>query len=159
VYDATRTAARVSSRAAAGRDQEAAIEFLLELLAQLVLEIVGQVLFELAVAFGWESLKDSARRGRESTPVLAATGHLLLGLIAGVLSLFIVPHRLAPRSPLPGLSLVLSPIGTGIAMHWIGEFWREHDRPVLFSFRAGATVAFGMALVRFVHVGLGWRLF
>jgi hypothetical protein len=52
---------------------------------------------------------------------------------------------------------VLSPIGTGIAMHWIGEFWRERGRPALFSFRAGAIFAFGMALVRFVYLELGWR--
>ena len=134
----------------------------MELLLQIVLEIVGQVLFEFIAAFGWESLKDSTRRERESTPVLSGTGHLLLGLFAGILSLFIVPRRLTPHSPLPGVSLVLSPIGTGIVMHWIGEFWRERggrDRPILFSFRAGAIFAFGMALVRFVYVELGWRPF
>ena len=128
---------------------------------QLVLEIIGQVLFEFVAALGWESLKDSARRERESTPVLSGIGHLLLGVSAGALSLLIIPRRLTPRSPLPGLSLVLSPIGTGIAMHWIGEFWRERsrDRPILFSFRAGAIFAFGMALVRFVYVELEWRPF
>ena len=127
----------------------------------LVLEIIGQVLFEFVAAFGWESLKDSARRERESTPVLSGIGHLLLGASAGALSLLIIPRRLTPHSPLPGLSLVLTPIGTGIAMHWIGEFWRERgrDRPILFSFRAGAIFAFGMALVRFVYVELGWRPF
>jgi len=133
----------------------------IEFLAQLVLEVVGQVVFELIAAFGWESLKDSARRERESTPILAGTGHLLLGVFAGVLSLLVVPRRLAPHSPVAGLSLLVSPIGTGITMHWIGEFWRERgkDRPILFSFRAGAIFAFGMALVRFVYVELGWRPF
>ena len=117
--------------------------------------------FEIVAAFGWESLKDSVRPERESTLVLAAAGHLLMGLAAGVISLMIVPRRLAPHSPLPGLSLLLSPIGTGVAMHWLGEFWRERgrDRPVLFSFRAGAMFAFAMALVRFVYVELGWRPF
>lgn len=128
---------------------------------QLVLEVVGQVLFEFVAAFGWESLADSTRSEGEATPVLAGTGHLLLGVSAGVISLYIVPGRLAPHSPLPGVSLVLSPIGTGIAMHWIGEFWRARgkDRPILFSFRAGAIFAFGMALVRFVYVELGWHPF
>lgn len=128
---------------------------------QLVLEVAGQVLFEFVAAYGWESLKDSVRLERESTPVLAATGHLLLGVCAGIISLLIVPRRLAPHSPLPGLSLALSPVGTGIAMHWIGKLWHERgqDRPVLFTFRAGAVFAFGMALVRFVYVELGWRPF
>jgi len=118
-------------------------------------------LFELVAAYGWESLKDSVRLERESTAVLAGTGHLLLRVCVGILSLLIVPRRLAPHSPLPGLSLVLSPIGTGITTHWIGEFWHERgrDRPVLFTFRAGAIFAFGMALVRFVYGELEWRPF
>jgi hypothetical protein len=117
------------------------------------------VLFELVTAFGWESLKDSVRRERESAPLLAASGHLLMGLAAGAISLLILPRRLTPHSPLPGLSLLLSPIGTGVIMHWLGEFWRERgrDRPVLFSFQAGAIFAFGLALVRFVYVEMGWR--
>lgn len=130
-----------------------------EFLFQLLIEIVSQIIFEGLASLGWESLKDSTRLERETTPALAAVGHFLMGLIAGVLSLAIIGRRLAPHGPLPGISLVLSPIGTGIAMHWIGEFWRERgrDRPALFSFRAGAIFAFGMALVRFVYFELGWR--
>ena len=81
-----------------------------------------------------------------------------MGVIAGVVSLLIFGQRLAPPSPFPGISLVLSPLATGIAMHWIGEFWseREWDRPALFTFRAGAVFAFGMALVRLVYLELGW---
>jgi hypothetical protein len=128
---------------------------------QLVLEIVIQIFFEFAAAFGWESLRHSTRRERGMTPLLAGTGHLLLGVFAGVLSLLVVPQRLMPRSPLPGLSLVLSPIGTGIVMYSLGELWRERgwDRPSLFSFQAGALFAFGMALVRFVYIQLEWRPF
>lgn len=118
-------------------------------------------MFEFVAGFGWESLKDSMRRDRESKPLLAGTGHFLFGVCAGVLSLLIIGRRLAPQSPVPGLSLVLSPIGTGIAMHWIGEFWRERgrDRPALFSFRAGAIFAFGMALARFAYLELEWTPF
>jgi MFS family permease len=125
-----------------------------EFLFELLIEIVGQIIFEGLTTLGWESLKHSGRRERRSNPVLAAIGHFLMGLCAGVLSLFIIGRRLTPHSPLTGISLVLSPIGTGIAMHWMGEFWRERgrDRPALFSFRAGAIFAFGMALVRFVYL-------
>ena len=81
-----------------------------------------------------------------------------MGLVAGVVSLVLIRRRLMPPTRVPGLSLVLSPIGTGMAMHWIGEFWRERgrDRPTLFSFRTGDIFAFGMALVRFVYLELGW---
>jgi hypothetical protein len=76
-----------------------------------------------------------------------------MGLVAGVLSLLLFGSRLTQRGPIPGLSLVASPLGTGLAMHWLGEFWRERekDRPALFTFRAGAIFAFGMALVRFLY--------
>jgi hypothetical protein len=50
------------------------MEFLLEFLLQLVL-VFGQILFEFAAALGWESLRDSVRRERESTPLVAGIGH------------------------------------------------------------------------------------
>jgi len=82
--------------------------------------------------------------------MLAAMGHLLLGALAGAASLAVIPHRLVPSSPLPGLSLVLSPLGNGIVMQAIGRWWdtRPDDRPALFTFTAGAIFAFAMALVR-----------
>ena len=103
----------------------------------------------------------ASRRKRESTAALAAPGHFLMGAGAGIVSLLIVGRRLTSHSPLPGLSLFLSPLGTGLAMRWIGEFWRERemDGPGLFSFQAGAIFAFGMALVRFVYLELHWSPF
>ena len=84
-----------------------------------------------------------------------------MGLVAGILSVLVIGRRLTPRAWVPGLSMVLSPIGTGLAMDSIGEFWhgRGRVRPPLFSFRAGAIFAFGMAFVRFVYFELGWRPF
>jgi hypothetical protein len=137
------------------------IEILFEFLLELVLEILGQILVEAAAALGWESLKASFRREHKSRPVLAGIGFFLMGLFAGILSLLVIGRRLTPHAWVPGLSMVLSPIGTGLAMDSMGEFWqgRGKDRPPLFSFRAGAIFAFGMALVRFVYLELGWSLF
>jgi hypothetical protein len=137
------------------------LEAVFEFLAQIVVEILWQILLEVLTSLGWESLDHSVRRERRAHPVLAGIGHLLLGLTAGVVSLFVLPQRLTPRSPLPGVSLVLSPIVTGIFMDRIGEWWRErgHDRPKLFSFWAGAIFAFGMALVRFLYLEREWRPF
>jgi hypothetical protein len=126
-----------------------------------VLEIAWQIFFEVITGLGWKSMKDSLRPEHESRPRLAGLGHFLMGLSAGVLSLLAFGTRLLPRPAIPGLSLVVSPIGTGIAMHWIGEWWRERgrDKPALFSFWAGAIFAFGMALVRFVYLEIGWSPF
>jgi hypothetical protein len=127
-------------------------DFLFELLIQIVIEGIGQVLIEGLFELGLEATVDSLQRERESRPIVAAIGHLLLGALAGVISLLAVPHRLAPRSFLPGLSVVLSPLANGIIMHAIGRRWddRPSDRPGPFTFRAGVLFAFAMALVRFV---------
>ena len=124
-----------------------------EIIVQFVLEVVGQVLVELLAELGWESLRDGMRPRRKAHPALAALGQFLLGLLAGGLSLLIVGHRLFGPAPLPGVSLILSPLATGAAMHVIGGFWPGHfgERPGLFEFRAGAICAFGMALVRFLY--------
>lgn len=127
-------------------------DFLFELLIQIVIEGVGQILIEGVFGLGLEAVVDSLQRESESRPILAAIGHMLLGALAGVISLLAVPHRLAPRSPVPGLSVVLSPLANGIIMHAIGRRWddRPNDRPAPFTFRAGVLFAFAMALVRFV---------
>lgn len=124
----------------------------------MILEVVGQVLFEIAATVGWESLQQSVRREREARPLLAGVGHFLLGAAAGGLSLVLVRTRLTRRIVFPGVSLIVSPIATGVVMHWLGEFWRDRgrDRPVLFTFRAGATFAFGMALVRYLYFERPW---
>ena len=103
-------------------------------------------------------MKESVRPQRQSPPLLAGLGHFLMGLCAGIVSLLVFGSRVLPRHPIPGLSLILSPIATGIAMHRIGEFWRERGeaRPALFTFWAGAIFAFAMALVRFVYLEIGW---
>ena len=136
-------------------------ESMWELVLQLVIEIIGQVVFELLVALGLESLSDSGIRERESRPLAGAIAQFLIGLCAGGLSLLMYSRRVSPHSAIPGLSLVLSPLGTGIAMHWLGEMWRDRGKepPPLFSFKAGALFAFGMALARFVYLEPGWRFF
>ena len=130
---------------------------------QLVLDVVGQIVFEIVAVLGWESLKEPLRREqetRDTSPFLRAIGCLLWGLVGGVLSILLLNSRVAPRLSLPGISLVLSPICTGVAMHVIGEWWGDRRRrPALFSFWTGAIFAFGMALVRFIYFELGWTPF
>ena len=130
------------------------MDFLFELLVQLVIEVIGQLLVEGLFELGLESLTHPFRTEQESSPIFAAIGHLLMGAGAGAISLVVLPHRVVPHSPLPGLSLVLSPLANGVVMHAIGRRWNDYpnDRPALFSFRAGVLFAFAMALVRFLRL-------
>src|SRR5262249_25238825 len=92
------------------------MSLLLELLFQLIVEAILQVVFEVAVALGWESLKHATGRTRPVNPILSGFGHLLMGLLAGVLSVWLFPERLTTRQLIPGLSLVLAPVLTGMTM-------------------------------------------
>jgi hypothetical protein len=138
---------------------EAEVEILLQLAVELVVEVVGQVLVELLASLGWRSLADAVRPERHAHPALATVGQFALGALTGGLSLLVVGHRLLGPSPLPGASLILSPLGTGVAMHALGRMWpaRLGDRPGLLSFGSGAVFAFGMALVRFLYLEDPWQ--
>jgi hypothetical protein len=124
-----------------------------------VFQILGEVLIELLTVFGWRSIADAIRPERHAHPVLATIGQFVLGMVAGILSLLIVRRRIVGPSPVPGLSLILSPIGTGIAMHLLGKLWPPAwgEKPGLMSFWAGAIFAFGMVLVRFVYLEDPWQ--
>jgi hypothetical protein len=73
----------------------------------------------------------------------------------GVVSLLVVPYRLLPSLGFPGVSLVFSPIVTGMLMQSYGDFRRSSDRPTtsLATWWGGGTFAFFMALPRYLAYG------
>lgn len=124
----------------------ALLEALLEILGHAVLEIMGD-LFARSIG---DALDEWEWRGR----VLAALSFILLGSAAGVLSAAMMPERMTPVVLMPGLSLLLAPLGTGAVMHVYGR-WRQgrgHDTSYLATFWGGALTAFAMTLVRFLLV-------
>ncbi len=130
------------------------IEFLLELL----LELIGEFLFELAVT----ALMDLALRAiakvfetlRLANPVLASITYVLLGASAGGVSLLVFPHPLVHPSRLHGINLLVSPLPlvTGLAMSLIGSILSRQGKKVtqIESFGYGFAFAFGIALVRYL---------
>lgn len=78
-------------------------------------------------------------------PVLATAGYLLLGTSFGLLSVFLLPHSLIHRSRFHGLSLVVSPVLTGLVMSQVGRLLRRQgkDSVQIESFGYGFTFAFG----------------
>jgi len=83
--------------------------------------------------------------------VLAYVGYALFGLVLGFISLALVPHRLVRPSRIPGLSLLISPVITGLMLSGTGVILRRRDKKPtqLDSFGYGFAFAFGMALIRF----------
>jgi hypothetical protein len=109
---------------------------------------------EFLVEFGFASTRESLRRETRAHPLVAGIGVLLMGALAGAITRFVWPSPVFRPGPIPGLSLLLSPLVTGIVMDRYGEWreGRESRRSYLATFRGGALFAFGMALVRFLTV-------
>jgi len=137
------------------------IEFFLELLLQLVLEIGLELVFEICAAVGWTAIEQSMSDEGRSHRILGPLGGFLIGTIAGGISLLVYSRGLTPFRLLPGASLLVAPLGTGILMEALGRLWvsRRNVPMVLFTFKGGFLFALGMALVRFAYLEIGWRMF
>ena len=131
----------------------------LELLFALV-ELFLELFLEAALEIGAEIVASLFFRGMDSVfdvsefrnPVLAGLGYVCLGAAFGGLSVVLFPHPFVHPTGLHGISLLLSPILTGLAMSFMGTLWRKRGKAALpiESFGYGFTFAFGMALIRFV---------
>jgi len=130
---------------------EALIEAIVELVGELLLQVLGQVVLEL----GFGSLAHSFRRGRAANPVLAGVGIALLGTLTGLAASLLLPRRVLPRSPVPGLGLLVSPLLAGGIMRALGDWRRARggDPTLLATFWGGALFAFAVAVVRWWMVG------
>ncbi|MBS1804589.1 MAG: hypothetical protein JST28_14580 [Acidobacteria bacterium] len=123
-----------------------------------VVELLGETLTDLAfaaivdvVSRAFRSVGSSAREGDPvaSTVVLIAAG-AVLGFLSGV----IFPHPLVHPSKYHGISLLISPLITGLIMAVVGRGIRRRGRvPVrIESFAYGFSFAFTFALIRILMV-------
>ena len=126
------------------------IRFLAPVLWEALLQTVAEICFEV----GLGSLKEPFQPRSRAHPVFASIGLLLLGGLAGGLASWIFQARLMPPAPLPGASIVLSPLLTGWAMAEFGRWRERRGREASFAatFAGGAFFAFGMASVRLLLV-------
>ena len=124
------------------------LEVIFGLLGELVLQIVLEVLVEL----GCHSVRESFRR--EPNPVLALLGYLLLGLLAGGLSVLVAPQFLIAED-LRVPNLAFTPVLAGLAMMALGA-WRARRGEELVRidrFLYGYCFALCIAIVRFRFAG------
>ena len=103
---------------------------------------------------GFSSTRETFRSRKRAHPFAAGVGALLMGALAGLITRLIWPVPIFDPGPVRGLSLLISPLLTGLLMHQYGE-WREahgKTRTFLSTFSGGALFAFAMALVRLLLV-------
>ena len=121
---------------------------MLELIPGFVGEMLLQLVMELLAEFGVHSMRESFRR--EPNPLLALIGYLLLGLLAGGLSLLLAPQFLiAQNLRLPNLAF--APVLAGLAMMALGAWraWRGEEPVRIDRFLYGYCFALAIAAVRF----------
>ena len=127
------------------------MELIVEVFVSFFFEFLLQVFGELLIELGLRGLGEPFVRGEERSPILAAIGYGLLGLILGGLSLLVFPEPFVRSERFPGINLIITPVLTGLAMSAIGRLREKQGKYSikLDSFVYGFLFAFAMALVRF----------
>ncbi len=125
------------------------MEFLLEALLQVVGEFLLQVLIEAVAELGFYSLKDTVKKS--GNPLLSTLGFFLWGLLAGGISLLLLPQSFIPNQTLRLLNLAVTPLATAEIMRQIGKLRDRRGQTLVGLDRFGYAFAFAfaMALVRF----------
>jgi hypothetical protein len=128
-----------------GAIAEFLLEAFLELIAAVILDLASRVLLGL-----FTSLTEAVKDNRALTGFVYA----LLGVLAGALSLLVLPHPLIHREQpirFHGISLLISPIIAGLVLSSVGAVMRRWGKKVtpVETFGYGFAFALGMALVRF----------
>lgn len=128
----------------------ALLEPILELLFEFLLQVVVVAILDLID----RSIRNLFEKRNRISPVFAIAGYLSLGILCGFASLMLFPHPLFHPTKFHGISLLLSPILTGLAMSQFGFLLRRKGKhPVrIESFGYGFAFALGMAVLRFLFV-------
>jgi hypothetical protein len=127
---------------------------MLDVLLELLVEFIFDFIFQLFIELGFESVAEFFRRRPTLSTVMALIAIPIFGGLVGFVLSNMFPQRLIPESSIPGISLVLSPLATGMVMKLFGDWRRSrgHKPTVLATFWGGALFAFSMALVRWLRV-------
>jgi hypothetical protein len=125
---------------------------ILLIVAELLFEFLFELLMEGIVDLTVRSFRGLFENREAINPILAAALYFSLGVAVGGASLFLFPHPIFHPSRFHGISLLVSPVMTGMAMSLIGSILRRKGKePVrIESFGYGFAFALGMAIIRLV---------
>jgi hypothetical protein len=127
------------------------MEALFEILFQFLGEFLLQFLFEAFTEIGLDWFDRS--EANAPRPLLWALGFLLLGTLAGGISLLIRPHSMITTPSLRIVNVIGTPVLVSASMLVIGNWRAARGRATveLDRFSNAFCFAFAMALVRFAY--------
>jgi hypothetical protein len=120
-------------------------------IAELAAEILLEAVFAELAGILSRAFRLFKVKVRRAEPVVATATFGLVGICFGFLSVWFFPHHLVHPTRVHGISLLISPILTGLLMAQIGRTVRRWGRQSvrIESFGYGFIFALAMALVRF----------
>lgn len=126
------------------------LEALLGPIIELLIEFLLEMTFGLLFSFLWRKIRTARWKTRRISLWLIFPFLGLLGAAVGWISILIIPSPIFHPREFHGLSLILSPLLTGMVMAFFGsDLKRRKEVPAaLESFSGAFAFAFGMALVR-----------
>ncbi len=126
------------------------MELIFEFIFQFVIEILLQAFMEMLVELGFRSTADTLKRPRN--PALSTIGFVILGAIAGGVSLLILPHSPIQDPDFRTMNLFLTPVVVGLIMMLVGTIREKKGQNLvhLDKFGYAFVFAFAMALVRYI---------
>jgi len=125
------------------------MEFIFEIVIQVIGEILLQVVFEILAELGAHSLADTFKKPK--SPVLSTIGFVLWGSIAGAVSLFVFPQSFIENPIIRIISVIVNPLIAGGLMMFIGRQRDKRGRSLVKLDRFGYAFLFAlaMAIVRY----------
>jgi len=124
------------------------LEFLFEVLGELLLQLVVEALAQAGV----HVVRHPDRPPREHSPWVIAIGYLLFGLIAGALSLWLFPDYLIRSTAGRIAYLALGPVAAGAAVAAIGLWRSKRGVPRYGIDRFAYGYLFALSYARLRHV-------
>ncbi len=131
----------------------------MEIIFELIFTFFGELLVllvaEILAEFGLHSIAETVRAGRKRNPVAAFLGYIMLGALAGWISLLIFDHAVIKVMWQRIAMLIALPTVAGLTMAWVGSIRdrKGQQRIRLDSFSYGFVFALTMALIRFYFAG------
>jgi len=128
---------------------------MLDALLELIFEFIVEFVFQIVAELNFEAVAEFFRRRPVLRAIVALIFIPLLGAFIGLFLSNMLPERMLPKPPVPGISLFVSPLIAGLLMKLFGDWRRNHghEPTMIATFWGGALFAFSMASMRWWRVG------